>query len=150
MIRLQRCGDCGAAQYPPREFCGRCLSDRMEWTTAEFLAGRVLARATLHHSNEPRFREHLPLTIGLVQLDAGPVVVCFIAATAAAGDAVNVQAGAEGLLGAAVTEAPGTMSPVITPPVTAPPVTTSPVTTPPVPTPPVIARSAATKQSRSC
>ena len=77
MIRLQRCADCGAAQYPPREVCGACLSDRLDWETADCLPGRVLARTVLHHSNEPRFRPRLPLTVGLVQFDAGPVAVCF-------------------------------------------------------------------------
>jgi uncharacterized OB-fold protein len=97
MMRLQRCAECGAAQYPPREFCGGCLSERVAWETADFLPGHVLARTTLHHSNEPAFRSRLPLTVGLVQLDAGPVVVCFVAA-AAVGDAVRVAAGADELL----------------------------------------------------
>jgi uncharacterized protein len=78
MMRLQRCADCGMAQYPARETCGVCLSDRLEWETADAFPGRVLARTVLHHSNEPRFRPQLPLTIGLVQLDAGPIAVCFL------------------------------------------------------------------------
>ena len=101
MIRLQRCVDCGAAQYPPREVCGACLSDRLEWQSTDSLPARVLARTLLHHSNEPRFRQRLPLTIGLVQFDAGPVAVCFLAATAAPGDAVRVRIGADDLLEAA-------------------------------------------------
>jgi uncharacterized OB-fold protein len=55
----------------------------------------------LHHSNEPRFRPRLPLTVGLVQFDAGPVAVCFLAAAAAPGDAVQVRTGADDLLEAA-------------------------------------------------
>jgi uncharacterized OB-fold protein len=98
MIRLQRCADCGAAQYPPRGFCAVCLSDRMELTTAESLPARVLARTLLHHSNEVRFRIRLPLALGLVQFDAGPVAVCFLARTAKVGDAVQISIGADGLL----------------------------------------------------
>jgi uncharacterized OB-fold protein len=101
MIRLQRCADCGSAQYPSREVCAACLSDRLAWESADSLPGRVLARTRLHHSNEPHFRPRLPLTVGLVQFDAGPVAVCFLAATAAPGDAVQVRVGADDLLEAA-------------------------------------------------
>ncbi len=90
MIRLQRCADCGAAQYPGREVCGMCLSDRLEWETADALPARVLARAVLHHSNEERFRARLPLAVGLVRLDAGPVAICFVG-EAAPGDDVRVR-----------------------------------------------------------
>ena len=98
MIRLQRCGACGAAQYPPREFCGTCLSDALAWEEADSLPARVLARTRLHHSHEPGFRPRLPLTLGLVRFDAGPVAVCFLGEDAAPGDAVRVRFGADGLL----------------------------------------------------
>ena len=101
MIRLQRCADCGVAQYPPREVCAACLSDRLAWDSADSLPARVLARTLLHHSNEPGFRTRLPLAIGLVQFEAGPVAVCFLAQTAAAGDTVQVRTGAGDLLEAA-------------------------------------------------
>jgi len=91
MIRLQRCAACGAAQYPPREICVACLSDTLAWETTDSLPGRVLARTVLHHSNEPRFRPRLPLAIGLVQLDAGPVAVCFLGEREP-GDTVSVRA----------------------------------------------------------
>lgn len=97
MMRLQRCADCGAVQYPSREFCGCCLSDRLEWEAADFLSGRVLACTTLQHSNEPAFRSRLPLNVALVLLDAGPVVVCFVT-RATVGGAVRVAAGADELL----------------------------------------------------
>jgi uncharacterized OB-fold protein len=98
MIRLQRCLDCGAAQYPPREVCGHCLSDRLGWDSADSLPARVVALTVLHHSNEPRFRPNLPLTCGLVRFDAGPVAVCFLAPAARPGDAVRVRVGGDDLL----------------------------------------------------
>jgi uncharacterized OB-fold protein len=97
MIRLQRCADCGATQYPPREFCGSCLSDGLVWESADSLPARVLARTLLHHSNEAKFRPRLPLIVGLVRFDAGPVAVCFLS-DATVGDMVRVRAGADGLL----------------------------------------------------
>jgi uncharacterized OB-fold protein len=101
MIRLQRCADCGAAQYPPREVCGACLSDRLDWETADCLPGRVLARTVLRHSNETGFRPRLPLVIGLVRFEAGPVAVCLLSDIVAPGDDVQVRLNADALLEAA-------------------------------------------------
>lgn len=101
MIRLQRCADCGTAQYPPREMCAACLSDRLAWDTADSLSGKVLARTTLHHSHDPRFRPRLPLTIGLVRFAAGPVAVCWLVGSATPGDVVQIRIGADDLLEAA-------------------------------------------------
>jgi len=101
MIRLQRCVDCNTVQYPPREVCAACLSDRLAWDTADSLPARVLAVTRLHHSNEPRFRPRLPLSIGLVEFDAGPVAVCFLSETVAPGDTVRIRIGADDLLEAA-------------------------------------------------
>ena len=97
MIRLQRCEACGAAQYPPREFCRACLSDELAWEEADSLPGRVLARAGLHHSHEPHFHSRLPLMVGLVRFDAGPVAVCFLGEGAVPGGAVRVRLSADGL-----------------------------------------------------
>jgi len=101
MIRLQHCSACGTAQYPPREFCAACLSDCLTWDTAEALPGRVLARTILHHSNEEAMRARLPLTVGLVQFDAGPVAVCLLSTTAEPGDVVRVRLNGDALLEAA-------------------------------------------------
>lgn len=71
---LQACKDCQALQYPPRDACLRCLSPRLAWRlqTGE---GTLLSTTTLHHSNDPFFRERLPWRLGMVQLDAGPSVM---------------------------------------------------------------------------
>ncbi len=73
-FELQVCEDCQAVQYPPREACVHCLSGRLKWR-AQSGSGRLLARTTLHHSNDLFFRERLPWPLGLVQLDAGPTLV---------------------------------------------------------------------------
>ncbi len=102
MIRLQRCMDCGQAQYPPRKFCGACLSGRVSWEEADALPGCVLAVTWLHHSNESSFRARLPLKVGLVRLEVGPGVVCFVADAAVGGDAVVVRTRDDGLLAASI------------------------------------------------
>lgn len=68
------------------------------WETADTLAARVLATTRLHHTNEPRFRARLPITVGLVQFAAGPVAMCFLSRTAVPGDTVQVRIGAADLL----------------------------------------------------
>lgn len=90
MIRLQRCTECGTAQYPARAVCVACLSDALAWEEADALAGTVVARTVLHHSNEARFRAALPLAVGLVRLDAGPVALCFVGEQRV-GEAVQVR-----------------------------------------------------------
>jgi NAD(P)-dependent dehydrogenase (short-subunit alcohol dehydrogenase family)/uncharacterized OB-fold protein len=73
-FELQVCADCGAVQYPPREVCHRCLSDRLRWREQTGM-GELLSTTTVRHSHDPFFRERVPWTLGLVQLDAGPTLV---------------------------------------------------------------------------
>ncbi len=76
-FELQVCRDCGAVQYPPREACRVCLSSRLRWTPQPG-AGVLLGSTTLHHSNDPYYRERLPWRLGMVQLDAGPMVIAHL------------------------------------------------------------------------
>jgi NAD(P)-dependent dehydrogenase (short-subunit alcohol dehydrogenase family)/uncharacterized OB-fold protein len=73
-FELQVCADCGAVQYPPREVCSRCLSDRLRWREQTGL-GELLATTTVHLSHDPFFRERVPWRLGMVRLDAGPTLV---------------------------------------------------------------------------
>ena len=76
-LELQRCADCGAVQYPPREACQQCLSLRLQWKP-EAGEGELLASTVLHHSNDLFFRERLPWRLGLVRLASGPTVVAHL------------------------------------------------------------------------
>jgi uncharacterized protein len=91
-VALQRCVACRTVQYPPREFCVLCLADSLEWSVTGSEGGEVLADTTLHHSHEGAFREALPIRIGLVRLDLGPTVVCFLAEDCGAGMRVLITA----------------------------------------------------------
>ena len=48
---LQICQNCSKVQYPPRQFCGNCLSDSLEWQDVGN-GGKLLAETTLQHSND--------------------------------------------------------------------------------------------------
>jgi NAD(P)-dependent dehydrogenase (short-subunit alcohol dehydrogenase family)/uncharacterized OB-fold protein len=76
-FELQRCTECSAVQYPPREACHRCLSVKLVWA-AQSGRGQLIAETTLSHSHEPYFRQRLPWRVGLVKLDAGPTVVTHV------------------------------------------------------------------------
>jgi NAD(P)-dependent dehydrogenase (short-subunit alcohol dehydrogenase family)/uncharacterized OB-fold protein len=91
-FELQTCGDCGAVQYPPREACHACLSDRLVWRRQDG-AGDLLATTVLHHSNDLFFRERLPWRLGFVKLDAGPSVVAHLHGDVAPGTS-RVRVGA--------------------------------------------------------
>jgi len=78
-LELQVCGTCGTVQYPPRETCRRCLSDRLAWQV-ESGAGELLSRTVLHFSHDPYFRARTPWYVGLVRLDSGPTVLVHLAA----------------------------------------------------------------------
>jgi NAD(P)-dependent dehydrogenase (short-subunit alcohol dehydrogenase family)/uncharacterized OB-fold protein len=74
VFALQRCEECGAVQYPPREACGNCLSSKLRWRALDG-GGELLARTAIHYGQELYFRERAPWPIGLVRLDCGPNVI---------------------------------------------------------------------------
>lgn len=74
---LQRCGECGVVQYPPRDACGACLSTDLPWEDMPE-GGTVLAETTVHASPRLYFRERMPWRSGTVQLDAGPTVLAHL------------------------------------------------------------------------
>jgi len=81
-FQLQVCADCHAVQYPPRETCQRCLSDRLPWTD-QTGGGELLAETTVHLSQDSYFRERAPWRIGMVRLDAGPTLIAHLPAAGA-------------------------------------------------------------------
>jgi len=90
-LHLQRCTACGRTHYPPRELCSVCLADTLEWTAVD-TTGTVLASTELHHTHEPSVHTQRPITVALVQLDAGPTAVCFLATPCPAGAHVRITA----------------------------------------------------------
>jgi NAD(P)-dependent dehydrogenase (short-subunit alcohol dehydrogenase family)/uncharacterized OB-fold protein len=108
-LRLQVCEECGAVQYPPREVCRSCLSDRLVWRDQDG-RGELISETVLRAAQELFFRERLPWRTGMVRLDAGVTAVAFVhqnvaaapcrvrleAALDRAGQAVLVAVDAEG------------------------------------------------------
>ena len=82
-LHLQCCDHCATVQYPPREVCRSCLSDKLAWRDTG-PAGTVLASTTLHHCLVPWFSQRTPWLMGSVKLDCGVVVFAHLAANVAA------------------------------------------------------------------
>jgi NAD(P)-dependent dehydrogenase (short-subunit alcohol dehydrogenase family)/uncharacterized OB-fold protein len=92
-LALQVCRDCGQVQYPAREACHRCLSDRLAWRAVDG-AGELLADTRIHISQELFFRERAPWRMGLVRLECGATVVAHVHGDCTAAPArVRVVAG---------------------------------------------------------
>jgi NAD(P)-dependent dehydrogenase (short-subunit alcohol dehydrogenase family)/uncharacterized OB-fold protein len=91
-FELQVCRDCGATQYPPREACSACLSQRLDWRAQNGL-GELISDTTLRHSNEVYYRDRMPWRLGVVRLDCGPIVITHLHGDCApAPSRVRVQA----------------------------------------------------------
>jgi len=87
---LQVCGECGAAQYPPRDVCEVCLCAGLKWRDVD-PRGTLLAETTTRVTGELYFRERAPWRSGLVALDAGPRLVAHLDAECAAGARVRLS-----------------------------------------------------------
>ena len=89
-FELQVCDECGTVQYPCRDTCVACLSEALGWRCVP-AHGTVLAKTVLRSSAEPWFSERLPIAIGLVHLDCGPQLVCYLDAGCLAGGRVSLR-----------------------------------------------------------
>jgi uncharacterized OB-fold protein len=76
-LALPVCEACGTVQFPPREACSKCLSDRITPRAVE-AGGTLLARTAIHRSLEPGFQSQLPLAVGTVRLDCGVTAFAFL------------------------------------------------------------------------
>ncbi len=73
-LRLQRCEDCGAYQYPPESFCRACPSERLEWCAVEG-GGSVYSFIVVRQRYLPAFGDLIPYNVAIVELDEGPRVI---------------------------------------------------------------------------
>lgn len=76
-LTLLRCEQCGHINYPPRELCGHCLADALEWQAVP-ATGVIQSLVQLHYSLEPVYAAHLPWSVASVKLDCGPVVLAHL------------------------------------------------------------------------
>ncbi len=88
---LQVCDSCASINYPPSETCANCLSNNIQWKEVSG-SGRVLAITQVLATPDDFYRSFLPLAMGSVKLDCGPVVFAFFLDNKpAAGEKVEVR-----------------------------------------------------------
>ncbi|GAA3676791.1 hypothetical protein GCM10023081_13840 [Arthrobacter ginkgonis] len=87
----QRCGDCGAWRWPPREHCPRCHAAAPVW---ERLAGtgRIAGLAVVHRPLDPTIADELPLAVAHIELD-GTEAAIVLTSTLGTGDAGRARVG---------------------------------------------------------
>lgn len=68
---LQRCGDCAATQYYPRNVCTNCGSNNIEWVDSAGL-GKVYSYTVVHRAPSAAFSQSVPYVLAIVQLTEGP------------------------------------------------------------------------------
>jgi uncharacterized protein len=70
VVKLQKCSDCGAWVFYPRDRCSSCLSDALEWHTVS--GGGTLYTFTIaRQPTSPHFASEVPQRIAVVELDEG-------------------------------------------------------------------------------
>ncbi|MEJ2624264.1 MAG: SDR family NAD(P)-dependent oxidoreductase [Pseudolabrys sp.] len=86
---LQRCLECRAVTYPPRDICPHCWSE-LAWED-QARGAVVLSETTIRVTTDLYFRDHLPWRMGKVALDAGPVALAHLHAGLKAGDRAEMK-----------------------------------------------------------
>lgn len=69
-LMVQRCQHCGAYYFPPSIICPECLSRQVEWTQVSG-RGRVFSFIVFHRVYHPGFKEDVPYTVALIELEEG-------------------------------------------------------------------------------
>lgn len=69
-LLYQRCTACERTQFPPRRYCAHCQSSQIEWK-ASAGQGSVHSFTVVHRAPTAAFKDEVPYTIALVDLDEG-------------------------------------------------------------------------------
>ena len=64
-----RCAACGTLTFPPKQHCPDCWSDDMNWT--ELSGQGILYARTTIHAAATQFRDEVPFSVGIVDLEEG-------------------------------------------------------------------------------
>ncbi|HEX5368714.1 MAG TPA: OB-fold domain-containing protein [Dehalococcoidia bacterium] len=73
-LAIQRCGDCGYYNHPPKPLCDRCLSDGLSFEDVSGL-GKVWTYTVMHQKSVAGFEESVPYVTALVELDEQPLLL---------------------------------------------------------------------------
>ena len=70
-VRLQKCGQCGAHQYPAETFCYACGARDMAWVAVKG-EGVIYSFTVVHQVYHKLFKPFVPYVVAIVQMEEGP------------------------------------------------------------------------------
>lgn len=70
-LLMQKCLNCGYLRWPPAPLCNECSSDQSAWTEVR-PKGTLYSVATYHRTLDPKYKDEVPYSVGLIELDEGP------------------------------------------------------------------------------
>ena len=70
VFRLQKCADCGAWVFYPRNRCSNCLSDALSWHAVSG-TGTLYTYTIARQPTSPHFAKEVPQRLAIVELDEG-------------------------------------------------------------------------------
>jgi len=73
-LLIQRCSNCGALQFYPRNLCTGCGSNSLGWVTASG-HGKVLSRTIVRRAVSAAYADDVPYVIALIKLQEGVVMM---------------------------------------------------------------------------
>ena len=73
-LLIQRCADCGAAQFYPRMFCTNCSGSKVQWVRTSGRA-RLVTFSVVHRAVSQAYAGEVPYVIALVELEEGPTMM---------------------------------------------------------------------------
>lgn len=85
-LLIQRCDECGHAQFYPRIVCTECGADEPEFAESEGV-GTVYAHTVCHKPGDFGFADRVPYPVATAELEEGPRLLAFVDAEP---DAVEV------------------------------------------------------------
>ena len=85
--RVQRCDDCGAYRYVPKDLCPRCYSERATWTPIRG-TGEVYTYTVVRRAPTPAYQADAPYVLAHVTMAEGFRMVARLVGTEP--DAVHI------------------------------------------------------------
>jgi uncharacterized OB-fold protein len=73
-LLIPRCDQCGSHWFPPSILCPECLSTEWQWIKASG-KGKIFAFGVYHRVYHQGFKEEVPYTVAVVELEEGPRIV---------------------------------------------------------------------------
>src|SRR5262245_22251233 len=70
VFKLQKCDDCSAWVFYPRNRCSHCLSDALSWHEVSG-AGTLYTYTIARQPTSPHFAKDVPQRLAVVELDEG-------------------------------------------------------------------------------